>query len=159
MLIDAKDIPLNEGLEVVAIDCGNDNVIVPGPFVILTWSIVPVKVFLIGAFPVLPTIISPLFKTISDRLLLTSIIGILFETKKKPTKEEALKMLSDTSKELKQILDDVREDEMKLSCMQLKRVPEMKKETISNLEEDLKEIDEQCEEIKLLPDGSEVKLK
>ena len=79
--------------------------------------------------------------------------------KKLPTKEEALKMLSDTSKELKQILDDVREDEMKLSCMQLKRVPELIKDTISNLEEDLKEIDEQSEEIKLLPDGSEVKLK
>ena len=43
--------------------------------------------------------------------------------------------------------------------MQLKRVPEFIKETISNLEEDLKEIDEQCEIIKLLPDGSEVKLK
>ena len=51
-------------LEVVAIDCGNDNVIVPGPFVILTWSVVPVEVFSIGALPVLPTIISPLFKTL-----------------------------------------------------------------------------------------------
>ena len=67
--------------------------------------------------------------------------------KKIPTKEEALKLLSDTSIELKQIIQDLKEDEMKISCMQLKKVPELIKETLCNLDEDLNEIEEQHQEL------------
>ena len=67
--------------------------------------------------------------------------------KKIPTKEEALKLLSDTSIELKQIIQDLKEDEMKISCMHLKKVPELVKETLCNLDEDLKEIEEQHQEL------------
>ncbi len=70
-----------------------------------------------------------------------------------PTKEESLKMLSDASCELKQIILDLKEDEMKLSCMQLKRVPELVKETINNLEEDVEEIEEEHQELLNKPES------
>ena len=60
--------------------------------------------------------------------------------KQQPTKEETLKMLLDTSNELKQIILDLKDDEMKVSNMSLKRIPDLIKETISNLEEDENEI-------------------
>ncbi len=44
----------NDGEDVVAIGCGVDNVIVPGPFVMITSSVVPVKLFPTGANPLLP---------------------------------------------------------------------------------------------------------
>ena len=74
--------------------------------------------------------------------------------KKQPTREEALKSLLDTSNELKQIILDLKEDESKLSGMasQFKKVPELLKVTIENMEEDQKEIDEHYQEILALPD-------
>ena len=64
-----------------------------------------------------------------------------------PTKEESLKILSDASCELTQIITDLKDDEMKLSCMQMKRVPELVKETLRNLEEDVKEIEVEYREL------------
>ncbi len=75
--------------------------------------------------------------------------------KKQPTKEELIKMLSDSSNELKQIMVDLKEDECKLQGLQLKKVPELLKETLSNLEEDQKEIDDKVEELKSLPEEKE----
>ena len=72
--------------------------------------------------------------------------------KAKPTKEELLKMLLDSSNEIKQIIVDLKEDECKIVKMCLKRVPEQLKETISNMEEDQKEIDEKYQELLTLPD-------
>ena len=67
--------------------------------------------------------------------------------KKQPTKDEALKALNNASTELKQILVDLKEDESKLSGMVLKQVPALLKETLQNLDEDIKEIDEQYNEL------------
>lgn len=71
--------------------------------------------------------------------------------KAKPTKEEALKMLQDASGELKQIIYDLKEDDLKLCSLQLKRVPELVRETLKNLEEDKQELDEEYEELLKLP--------
>ena len=78
--------------------------------------------------------------------------------KKIPTKEEALKLLSDTSIELKQIIQDLKEDEMKISGMQLKKVPELIKEKLCNLDEDLNEIEEQHQELLTHPEKISYKL-
>ena len=51
-------------------------------------------------------------------------------TKKQPTKEEQLKLLSDASIELKKIIQDLKEDEMRTSSMGLK----IAKETLTNLQ-------------------------
>ncbi|HRP37759.1 MAG TPA: hypothetical protein PLS50_08195 [Candidatus Dojkabacteria bacterium] len=67
--------------------------------------------------------------------------------KPKPTKEEILKVLSDGSRELEQIIQELKEDEMKLPGMQFKRIPELVKETIKNLEEDKEDIDEEYKEV------------
>jgi hypothetical protein len=67
--------------------------------------------------------------------------------KKQPTREEALKLLLDTSNELKQIIVDLKEDEIKVSSMQLKKIPELIKETLANLDEDQKEVEEQYNEL------------
>ena len=71
--------------------------------------------------------------------------------KKVPSKEEAMKALMDASNELKQIVVDLKEDESKLSGMALKQVPALMKETLQNLDEDIKEIDEQYKELLALP--------
>lgn len=67
--------------------------------------------------------------------------------KQKPTKEEKLKSLTESSNELKQIIQELKEDEMRLSSMPLKKVPELLKETLNNLDEDLKEIEEIYQEL------------
>ena len=54
---------------------------------------------------------------------------------------------------LKQIIQELKEDEQRLSSMQLKKVPELIKETLCNLAEDLEEIDQQYEEIKAHPES------
>ena len=71
--------------------------------------------------------------------------------KQPPTKEESMKALMDTSNELKQIVVDLKEDETKLSGMTLKQLPALLKETLQNLDEDIKEIDEQYNELLALP--------
>lgn len=71
---------------------------------------------------------------------------------KKPlSKEESLKLLQDASNEIKQIIDDLKEDEMKMSGLQLKKVPMLLKETIDNLIEDKEEFDEKHKELMALP--------
>lgn len=72
--------------------------------------------------------------------------------KKVPTKEEAMKALMDASNELKQIVVDLKEDETKLQGMVFKQLPALVKETLQNLDEDIKEIDEQYKELMALPD-------
>jgi len=67
--------------------------------------------------------------------------------KPKPTKEEMLKILSDSENELKQIIQDLKDDEIKCRSMPLKKVPELVTETIKNLEEDLLDIQEHREEL------------
>ena len=72
--------------------------------------------------------------------------------KPKPTKEETIKMLTESSCELKQIIHDLKDDECKLQGLGLKHVRELVKETISNLEEDVKELDQECKEISSQPE-------
>ena len=68
-----------------------------------------------------------------------------------------MKLLSDSSNELKQIIKDLKEDDVQLLAfgLTLKRVSELMKETISNLEEDVQEIDEQLEELATVGDCQE----
>ena len=68
--------------------------------------------------------------------------------KPKPTKEEAIKMLQDASNDLKQIIIDLREDEQRVASLQLKKLPELIKETLCNLAEDQEEIEEQLTELR-----------
>ncbi len=67
--------------------------------------------------------------------------------KKQPTREELMKMLLDSSNEVKLIIEELKEDEVKVLSMTLKRVPELLKETIKNMEEDKEEIDEKLKEL------------
>ena len=73
--------------------------------------------------------------------------------KKQPTREEAMQMLLDGSKELKEIIQDLKEDEVKVlsQVSMYKKLPALLKETISNLEEDEQELQEKYEELKSLP--------
>jgi hypothetical protein len=71
--------------------------------------------------------------------------------KKQPTREEMLKILLDGSNELKQIIVELKEEESKLVALQLHRVPELLKETIGNLEEDVEEMFEKYQELLALP--------
>jgi Zn-dependent M16 (insulinase) family peptidase len=73
--------------------------------------------------------------------------------KKQLTKEETLKMLEDATNEMTRIIQDLKDDEMILPSLALKKVPELVKETIKNLEEDKKELDEQHEAVLALPDN------
>jgi DNA repair exonuclease SbcCD ATPase subunit len=73
--------------------------------------------------------------------------------KPKPTKEEAIKLLQDASTDIKQIIQDLKEDEQRLASMQLKNVHELIKETLLNLGEDLEEIEEQLEQIRSQSDS------
>ena len=67
--------------------------------------------------------------------------------KKQPTREEALKMLLDASNELKQNIQDLKEEEIKVSSLQLKILPELIKETLTDLNEDLEDAEEQYNEL------------
>lgn len=73
--------------------------------------------------------------------------------KPKPTKEEAMKMLQDASNDIKQIIIELKEDEQRVSSMQLKKVPELIKETLCNLSEDLDEIEEQLTQLRSNPES------
>ena len=68
--------------------------------------------------------------------------------KPKPTKEEAIKMLQDASNDLKQKIIDLREDKQRVASLQLKKLPELIKETLCNLAEDQEEIEEQLTELR-----------
>lgn len=73
--------------------------------------------------------------------------------KKIPTKEEVLADLKETSDELKQIVLDLKTDEQILSSLktQLKKVPELLKVSIENMEEDIKDLDEHYQEVLSAP--------
>ena len=73
--------------------------------------------------------------------------------KPKPTREEAIKMLSDASTDIKLIIKDLEEDEQRLQGQSFKKLPELVKETILNLTEDLEEIEDQLEEIRSNPES------
>lgn len=66
---------------------------------------------------------------------------------KKPTKEEMLKMLTESSAELKQIIQELKEDETKIAGLPLKQLPILITETLKNLKEDCDEIDAECQEL------------
>ena len=63
--------------------------------------------------------------------------------KKQPTREEALKLLLDASNELKQNIQDLKEEEIKISSLQLKILPE----TLIDLTEDLEDAEGQYNEL------------
>jgi hypothetical protein len=65
-------------------------------------------------------------------------------------------MLSETSSELKMIIQDLKEDEGKVLPLGLKKVPELIKETLKNLEEDLEDIEEKYKEVSVMPAGQPV---
>ena len=73
--------------------------------------------------------------------------------KKQPTYQETLKMLQDNLIELRAVVQELKDDETRVQGMGLKKVPELLKETIQNLEEDLKEMDEACQELLAHPDA------
>jgi hypothetical protein len=68
-----------------------------------------------------------------------------------------MKILQDSSAELKQILQELREDENKIQGLGLKKIPELVKETIKNLDDDIKDMQEECEELSKLPSQPEIK--
>ena len=61
-------------------------------------------------------------------------------------------MLLDASNDLKQVIQDLKEDQMRLASMPLKKTNELLKESITNIEEDLEDILENYEQLKLLPE-------
>ena len=64
-----------------------------------------------------------------------------------------MKLLSDAINELKQIIQDLRDDQSKLLSMPLKKVPELIQETIRNFAEDVEDMNAQYEELKALPEN------
>ena len=67
--------------------------------------------------------------------------------KAQPSKEEVMKLLQEKLNEAKQMITEIKEDEPKLAGLQLKRVPELIKEALLSLDEDLEEIQSQYDEI------------
>ncbi len=68
--------------------------------------------------------------------------------KQEPTKEDTLKMLLDAADELKQIQNELKQEESKIESLSVPRLKELVKETLSNLEEDEKEIRDKHDELK-----------
>ena len=73
------------------------------------------------------------------------------EPKKKPTKEESLKLLSEASNELQHIMKELKEEELKIASIPLKRIPELLNETYNNLKEDIEELDAKSKELLAIP--------
>src|SRR4051812_25386432 len=71
--------------------------------------------------------------------------------KPKPTREEAIKMLQDASNDIKQIIQDLREDEARLPGLNFKKIPELVKETLGNLAEDLEDMEADLEDMRSNP--------
>ena len=71
--------------------------------------------------------------------------------KHKPTKDEMLKLLSDSSVELKQIMQDLKEDETKIAGLTLKQLPLLITETLKNLNEDCEDIDAEYQTVLAAP--------
>ena len=67
-----------------------------------------------------------------------------------PTKEETLKDILDESNELKDIIKDLKDDEMHINNRmvgQLKKVPELIAVTLKHLEEDKKSLDDEYQQL------------
>lgn len=77
------------------------------------------------------------------------------KAKAKPTKQEMLKFFEDSLNELKQIVVDLKDEEMKISGLQLKQLPLLINETLQNLDEDMKEIEEEMKNIESMPDSEQ----
>lgn len=77
------------------------------------------------------------------------------KAKAKPTKEEMLKFFEDSLSELKQIVVDLKDEEMKIRGLQLKQLPLLINETLQNLDEDMKEIEEEMKNIESMPDSEQ----
>lgn len=73
--------------------------------------------------------------------------------KEKLTKQEMLQFFEDSLSELKQIVVDLKDEEMKISGLQLKQLPLLINETLQNLDEDMKEIEEEMKIIESMPDS------
>ena len=56
-------------------------------------------------------------------------------------------MLQDTINEVKQIIQELKDEELKITSLSLVKIPELVKETISNLEEDQQEIQDKHDEL------------
>ena len=66
-------------------------------------------------------------------------------------------MLQESSTELKQIVQELREDENKIQGLGLKKTPELLKETINNLDEDIQDMQEEYDELSKQPSQPEIK--
>ena len=72
--------------------------------------------------------------------------------KQPPSKQETLNFLSEGIKEVKQIIQELKEDQGRLGSIQLKHVPDLIQETLRNLEEDCEKMTEQHKQLQSLPD-------
>ena len=68
--------------------------------------------------------------------------------KKQVTKEERLQLLTESLNQIKQFIEDLKAEEQKISCLNLKSIPELVKETLEDLDEDMKEISDEIEKVK-----------
>lgn len=73
--------------------------------------------------------------------------------KQPPSKEEVMKMLLDSSNELSQIIQELKDEEKLLTGQPLKRVFELIAETLKNLDEDKNEIDEEYKQLSELKEN------
>jgi len=71
--------------------------------------------------------------------------------KPKPTREDMLQLLLENQKNVKQMIDNMKEEEMKIQHMGLKKVAELVQGELEYLEEDLERLEEKYKEILALP--------
>lgn len=75
--------------------------------------------------------------------------------KKQMSKEETMKLLLDELVKIKQDIQDLKEDETKLSGIQLKYVSTLIQDELTALEEELQEVEDNYEKMKSLPADEE----
>ena len=73
--------------------------------------------------------------------------------RKQPTRDEALQQLMEASNGLKKLIDDLKEDETKLksSGLVLTHVSELIEDELENLAEELKDVDQNYQEVLAMP--------
>ena len=67
--------------------------------------------------------------------------------RKKPSKDETINMLDLCLQDLRRMLSDLKEDEQKLTGLQLLHLPSLINVTKTHLEEDIKEVEEKLKEV------------
>jgi septation ring formation regulator EzrA len=72
--------------------------------------------------------------------------------KPKLTKQQHLEQLDNDIQCLKQVVEELREDEKRIASLSLKRVPELLQETFKNLEEDIEELENGYKELSSQPE-------